>query len=223
MSTVTVVDYGMGNLFSVRHSFEHCGAEVRMTDSPVGVLAADLLVLPGVGAFRDGMAGLAERNLVEPICEYSRSGRPMLGICLGMQMLVELSEEFGEHEGLGLIPGRAVAISPRAITGEPHKIPHIGWNELVPSNGNSGFGDPLMSGVAAGSSAYFVHSFNVVPAAEHYRVADCFYGGIRIAAAVRSNRTYGCQFHPEKSGTVGLSIIHNFLCIGSNSYRSHAC
>ena len=110
MSIVTVVDYGMGNLFSVRRSFEHCGVEVRLTDSPAGVLKAEFLVLPGVGAFRDGMQGLAQRNLVEPIREYARPGRPMLGICLGMQMLFDVSEEFGEHEGLGLIPGRVVAM-----------------------------------------------------------------------------------------------------------------
>jgi glutamine amidotransferase len=211
MSIVTVVDYGMGNLFSVCRSFEHCGVEVRLTDSTAGVLKAEFLVLPGVGAFRDGMQGLAQRNLVEPIREYARAGRPMLGICLGMQMLFDVSEEFGEHEGLGLIPGRVVAISPCGTNGESHKIPHIGWNELVPPNVDFGFHDPIMNGVTAGLSAYFVHSFNAVPADEEYRVADCYYDGIRIAATVSSNKAYGCQFHPEKSGNLGLLIIRNFL------------
>src|SRR6267154_2586768 len=121
---VTVVDYGMGNLLSVRRALEHCGAEVLVTASATDILVAQRLVLPGVGAFADGMAGLAGRGLIEPLLMYTQSGRPLLGICLGMQMLLSVSEEFGEHQGLGLIPGRVIAIPSAGPGGIRRKIPH---------------------------------------------------------------------------------------------------
>jgi len=206
---VTIIDYGVGNIFSVCRAFEHCGAEVRLCDSEREILQAERLVLPGVGAFADGMAGLRSRNLIEPINQFAGTGRPFLGICLGMQMLMESSEEFGLQQGLGLIPGKVVAIPSTGDNGVPHKIPHIGWNELLISETNRV--GTIFDNTSSGSAVYFVHSFHVVPKFSQSRLADCDYNGRMICAAVRSDSIYGCQFHPEKSGEIGLTIIKSFL------------
>lgn len=208
---VTVIDYGMGNLFSVGRALEHCGAEVVYTDDPVQVINADRLVLPGVGAFADGMAELQKRGLVNAIKEYGASGRGFLGICLGMQMMLDASVEFGEHSGLGLIPGHVVPIPVTGLNGEPHKIPHIGWNRLIKPELGPDWHDSILATVPEGTSVYFVHSFTAVPADDKCRLADCLYNGRQILAAIRSGPLCGCQFHPEKSGEMGLRIIKNFL------------
>jgi imidazole glycerol-phosphate synthase subunit HisH len=208
---VSVIDYGMGNLFSVGRAFESQGAAVEVIDTPLQISRAQYLVLPGVGAFADGMAGLHKRDLVSAVCDFAASGRPFLGICLGMQMMLGLGEEFGEHAGLGLIPGR-VAMIPRTRTdGGIQKIPHIGWNELHPSSGRESWTGTILDGLTPGDAAYFVHSFAALPHQAHHRLADCRYGGHSISAVVRSASLYGCQFHPEKSGPVGLRILRNFL------------
>jgi len=207
---VTIIDYGVGNIFSVCRAFEHCGAEVHLTDSITDINTADRLVLPGVGAFVDGMEGLRSRNLIEPIKEFAAARRPFLGICLGMQMLLDSSEEFGQQEGLGLIPGKVVAIPPTGLDGKLHKIPHIGWNELLVSE-DAKWDSTIFENIRPGSSVYFVHSFAVVPQLQVNRLADCNYNGRVICAAVRSGSVFGCQFHPEKSGVVGLEIITSFL------------
>jgi glutamine amidotransferase len=209
---VALIDYGMGNLFSVRQALEACGADVEFVDSPRQISNADVLVLPGVGAFKDGMRGLEERDLIGAIQDHAGTGRPMLGICLGMQMLLDESEEFGISKGLGLISGRVVAIPPTDINGQAHRIPHIGWNELIhPHNSPDEWEDSILRGIPPGESMYFVHSFNALPANPKNRLADCYYGGVRISAAIRAGMVYGCQFHPEKSGPRGLQIIRNFL------------
>lgn len=207
---VTVVDYGIGNLFSVGRALEHCGAEIEFSSAPEAIAGAARLVLPGVGAFADGMQGLRDRGLVEPLRAYAASGRPLLGICLGMQMLASVSEEFGEHEGLGLIPGRVQAVPATDTQGRPHKIPHIGWSALRLPPGARWAGSPLCD-TPPGSAVYLVHSFAVVPDDPIDRLADCDYGGHAIAAAIRRDNVVGCQFHPEKSGTVGLNILARFL------------
>ena len=212
---VTIIDYGMGNLLSVVRAFEHCGADVRIADTPDGIRQADYLVLPGVGAFADGMKGLHEQGLIEPIKSFARMGGPFLGICLGMQMMLDISEEFGRHEGLGLIPGKVTAIPPVGADGSPHRIPHIGWNNIVPANGITGWRDSILSGIREKASVYFVHSYAAVPSESHYRLADSVYNGLTISAAIRSGSLYGCQFHPEKSGAVGLAIISQFLGINA--------
>lgn len=213
MPRVTVIDYGVGNLLSVTRAFEYCGASVVLTDDAAKIADADYLVLPGVGAFCDGMVGLAGRGLVDPIRAFAAKERPFLGICLGMQLMLDESEEFGAHEGLGLIPGKVVAIPARGSDGAAHKIPHIGWNKICVPAGISWQGT-LLDTSAEDSSFYFVHSFTAVPASHKYRLADCYYNGQVIAAAIRKDNIYGCQFHPEKSGAGGLAIIKQFLELG---------
>lgn len=207
---VTVIDYGIGNLYSVSRALERCGAEVTLSADPAHIENAPRLVLPGVGAFADGMRGLHERGLVEPIQRYARTGKPLLGICLGMQMLASGSAEFGDHEGLGLIPGRVLPVPDMNTGGQPQKIPHIGWNGLLAPAGTDWSGT-LLGGTPEGTAVYLVHSFAVVPDDQAHRLADCLYGGHRISAAIRSGRIVGCQFHPEKSGEAGLAILARFL------------
>jgi glutamine amidotransferase len=207
---VTVVDYGIGNLYSVRRALERCGAEVTLGGDPAAIEASPRLVLPGVGAFADGMQGLRERGLNEPIRRYAASGRPLLAICLGMQMLASLSEEFGEHAGLGIIAGRVVAVPPTTVAGMSQKIPHIGWSSLVPADGADWRGS-LLEGTPPGTAVYLVHSFHVVPDDPMHRLAHCLYGGRYVTAAIRSGRIVGCQFHPEKSGPAGLAMLARFL------------
>lgn len=205
---IAIIDYGSGNVHSVARAFTHCGSEPVLTADPATIEKADRLVLPGVGAFADGMRSLRERGLVEPICRFVASGRPFLGICLGMQMLATHSEEFGVHEGLNLMPGRVVPIPAHDSSGAPQKIPHIGWAELVPSADWAG---TVFEDTPEGTSVYLVHSFEFEPVDDNHRLADCIYGGHRIAAAVRLNNITGCQFHPEKSGEAGLRMIAAFL------------
>lgn len=213
MPVVTIIDYGIGNILSVSRAFEYCGAKVILSGEPENIMKADFLVLPGVGAFADGMKGLLERGLVQAIKEFAGTGNPFMGICLGMQMMMEESEEFGMHEGLGLIPGKVVLIEKTTVEDVAQKIPHIGWNELRIPEGNSSswWSNTIMSGISETESTYFVHSYTAVPDDGRNRLADAFYGGRKISAAIRKENVYGCQFHPEKSGNVGLKIIDNFL------------
>jgi glutamine amidotransferase len=210
MKRVTVVDYGIGNLYSVRRAIETCGAEVVLASDAAGVQDAHHLVLPGVGAFLDGMRGLRERGLVEPVRRHAEAGRPLLGICLGMQMLASVSEEFGEHEGLGLIPGRVVAVPAQDVDGRPHKIPHIGWSALSPADGASWNGT-LLEDTVDGTAVYLVHSFHVRVENPRHMLAVCRHGGHAVTAAIRRDNVQGCQFHPEKSGPEGLRMLSAFI------------
>ncbi|MDP3871352.1 MAG: imidazole glycerol phosphate synthase subunit HisH [Methyloversatilis sp.] len=210
---VTIVDYGLGNIFSVARAVEHFGVDVLLSDDPCVLGEASRLILPGVGAFAIGMQGLRERALIEPLRKFAASGRPLLGICLGMQMLLSGSEEFGDHEGLGIIPGLVAPVSGQTATGAILKVPHVGWSPLHnPLFGNSWDGS-ILAGLPEACEAYFVHSYTAVPADDAHRLADTWYGNCRISAAVRKNNVYGCQFHPEKSGPAGLKIIENFLSV----------
>ena len=207
---VTVVDYGIGNLYSVRRALEQCGGDVTLSGDGAVLERAERLVLPGVGAFAGGMQGLRERGLVEPIRRYAASGRALLGICLGMQMLATASEEFGVHDGLDLIPGRVRAVPDRDTAGRPHKIPHIGWTALRAPTGTS-WREGLLADTPEGTSVYLVHSFAVVPDDPAHRLADCDYGGHAVCAGIARGAITGFQFHPEKSGEAGLRILRRFL------------
>jgi imidazole glycerol-phosphate synthase subunit HisH len=209
---VTVIDYGIGNLYSVQRAFESCGAEVTFASDASGVDAAQRLVLPGVGAFADGMRGLRDRGLIEPLRRVANSGRPMLAICLGMQMLASASEEFGQHEGLGVIPGKVVSIPDKDTTGLAQKIPLIGWNALE-APPRTDWRGTLLQDTSPGTAVYLVHSYHVVTDDAANLLATYEYGGHRITAAILSGKIFGCQFHPEKSGREGLKILESFLRI----------
>jgi glutamine amidotransferase len=211
MISVVVIDYGVGNLLSVNRALAHCGARVSVTSDPAEIHAADRVVLPGVGSFPDGMAALKAHDLDLVVKKVASSGTPLLGICLGMQMLFDESEEFGVTAGLGLIPGRVVTMPTLTQAGEPQKIPHIGWNELVLPAQRKSWQGTLLADVSLGEAVYFVHSYMAVPASHTYRLADCNYGGTPIAAVVSRDNVVGCQFHPEKSGEVGLAVLRSFI------------
>ncbi|MEO8310835.1 MAG: imidazole glycerol phosphate synthase subunit HisH [Caldimonas sp.] len=208
---VTVVDYGVGNLFSVQRALESCGvSDVLVSARAEDIARADRLILPGVGAFRDGMRGLRDRNLVEPIVDYARSGRPLLGICLGMQMLARESEEFGRHEGLDLIPGQVRAIPRLDADGKRLKVPFIGWTPITLASPSAAAGSCL-AGLGAGDAVYLVHSFHFVPDDPAHMLATYRFGAGDVTAAVRRDNITGFQFHPEKSGKVGLDILRTFV------------
>ncbi len=207
---VTIVDYGIGNLLSVSRALERCGAEVSFATDAAQIEGAQRLVLPGVGAFANGMQGLRERGLVEPLRRYAASGRPLLGICLGMQMLASTSEEFGEHEGLGLIPGRVVPVPVLDTQGLALKSPHIGWGALAPS-ALADWRQSVLATTAPGTPMYLVHSFHVVPDSPADLLAHCDHGGHAITAAIRRGQVTGLQCHPEKSGEAGLAVLAEFL------------
>ncbi len=207
---IHVIDYGVGNLLSVRRGLEHCGATVSQTSDAETILAAKRVVLPGVGAYANAMAALNALGLVDVIRELAHRGVPLLGICLGMQLLLDESDEFGLTRGLGLIPGRVVNVPEQSVMGEPLKIPHIGWNKLLPATPERGWQGTVLADTRAGDAAYFVHSFMAVPASPEHRIADCDYGGIRIPAVIGHGQITGCQFHPEKSGEIGLKILRRF-------------
>ena len=205
MSITAVVDYGVGNLFSLCSSLRavsaDIGAEVTVTADPTEIRRADRIILPGVGAFADAIAKLREAGLDQVLCEEAAQGKPIMGICLGMQLLFEESHEYGVHRGLGLIPGRVVPLE--GYVPSDLKIPHIGWNALHFKKEN-----PLFKYVGEGDCAYFVHSFYAA-GCDEYTVAAVEYGA-ELTAAVAKGNVYGCQFHPEKSGNVGLNILKAF-------------
>ena len=209
---VSVIDYGVGNLYSVCRALEHCGATVALVSTAAEVLAADRLLLPGVGAFADGMSGLQARELVEPIRRFAGTGKPLLGICLGMQMLASVSEEFGRHEGLGLIPGRVVPVPETTVAGLRQKIPHIGWSSLRPPAGRRWSGS-ILGDTPEGTDTYLVHSFHFVPDQASDVLAVCDYGGHPVTAAVQRANISGVQFHPEKSAAAGLRLLSRFTTL----------
>jgi glutamine amidotransferase len=208
---VTVIDYGRGNLLSVSRALEYCGATVRFAKTEDEVKKAGHLILPGVGAFSDAMKRLKGQGLIESLKNHGASGRPLLGICLGMQIMLDTGEEFGQHTGLGLIPGRVTKIPKTNSNGIPHKIPHIGWNELHTVNNQHSWSETILRSTNPQSAAYFVHSFNCEPKFKNNCIAGCDYNGLTITAAISDGNIYGCQFHPEKSGPVGLEILNQFL------------
>jgi glutamine amidotransferase len=211
---VTIADYGVGNLLNVVRAFQHCGADVHVTEDPATIAGSDRLVVPGVGAFEDSINELKKRGFADAVKRYAESGRPLFGICVGMQMLFDASEEFGEHAGLGILPGRVAAVPNLTTEGLPQRVPHIGWNHLVsPEHGNDWQGTLLQSFEAARPAVYFVHSFAAQPANDQDRLADCFYGGHRICAAVRRDNIVATQFHPERSGEIGLTMVRSFLAL----------
>lgn len=202
---IAIIDYGMGNLRSVQKGFEKTGFEAVVTADPKVVLAADKIVLPGVGAFPDCMRNLEQGGFVEPILKVIREGRPFLGICLGLQLLFTESEEFGVHKGLDVIPGRVVRF-PEGMeeNGEELKVPHMGWNQLSIKRR-----PPAFTGLGEGTNVYFVHSYYVKPADESVIATTSRYG-IEFCSSIWQDNIVATQFHPEKSQEKGLQILKNF-------------
>ncbi len=211
MSTrVTIVDYGLGNLHSVANALKHLGAQVDYAEDGKAIADADRLILPGVGAFADGMRNLTARGQVPALRAFAASGRPFVGICLGMQLLFDESDEFGVHEGLGIIPGRVARISANTEVTTSVKVPHVGWNRLLPTR-ERGWDGSLLATTAVGTFAYFVHSFVAQPRDPAHVLAVATYGPHRLTAAVAMGSVTGFQFHPEKSGPDGLAMLAAFL------------
>ncbi len=211
---VTVIDYGVGNLLSVRRGLEYNDASVLVTGDPEKILNSDRVVLPGVGAFAKGMEELHKRDFVKLLSEIASKGTPLLGICLGMQFLLDQSEEFGLTSGLGLIPGTVQAIPNQAKDGSKLKIPHIGWSDVIkPPDSENDWSSNILKGASENPAVYFVHSFMAQPKNVDHLIAGCLYGENFIPAVIQSENIIGCQFHPEKSGKVGLKMLDNFLDI----------
>lgn len=213
---VAIVDYGMGNLFSVKQACAQVGLEAQITSDPAVVRAAPGVILPGIGAFGDAMATLRRYGLAEALREAAASGRPLFGVCLGMQMLMTESHEFGRHEGLGLIPGDVVRLQDSAVGIRKLKVPQIGWNSVRAPGGASGEKIPstwwgtLLEGLPDGMFMYFVHSFYTRPADPQVVVATTCYGPIEFCSALRAGNIFACQFHPERSGPQGLRLYAQF-------------
>lgn len=203
---IAIIDYGAGNLQSVRKALDFIGCEARVTDRPEDLETAEAAVLPGVGAFGDAMASLESRGLVEPVRAFIRQGKPFLGICLGLQLLFDSSEESPGVKGLSVLPGKILRIP----DGEGLKVPHIGWNSLLFPNGRG----RLFAGLSQEPYVYFVHSY-YLKAEDPRIVAATTEYGVSIHAAVEKGNLFACQFHPEKSGAEGLQILRNFAALAA--------
>lgn len=204
---IAIVDYGMGNLRSVHKAVERVGYDAQVTADPQEVLNASKIILPGVGAFRDCMHNLEESHLLEPVINSIEAGKPFLGICLGLQLLFEESDEFGLHKGMGVLPGRVTRF-PEDIrdpeTDQPYPIPHMGWNTIEIKKET-----PLFAGIENDSFFYFVHSYYAIPHNPSDIAATTPYG-IEFACAVQHDNIHAVQFHPEKSQEKGLQMLRNF-------------
>ncbi len=201
---IAIVDYGVGNLFSLASSLEMLGIKSEVTGDPEKLKAADRVILPGVGAFGDAIAKLQETGLDRTVKELAAAGKPLLGICLGMQLLFDSSEEFGRHEGLGLVPGRVVSMAEAfEKQGIDLKVPHIGWNPITVRKDS-----PLLRYVKDQDQFYYVHSFYATDCDAHL-IADSEYG-VAVTGIVQNGNVYGTQFHPEKSGHCGLALLKAF-------------
>ena len=210
---ISIINYGINNLKSVSMAFIKLGKSVQIIENPEDILSAKCLILPGIGAFGDGMEGLRKRYLIDPIKHKVNEGTPMLGICLGMQMLFTESEEFGIHEGLNLIPGKVIPFKkPSDVKIKGYKVPHMGWNELnKPKNKmNNIWENTLLSDIKEKSDVFFIHSFYPVPDDENNVLATSIHGNQEFCSVVKKNNVSGTQYHPEKSGKLGLQILKKF-------------
>lgn len=204
MSEITIIDYGMGNLRSVQKAIEKSGSAATITSDPRRISEAQKVILPGVGAFRDAIAALKRHDLVAPVSDVVAAGRPFLGICLGLQLLLDVSYEDGEFEGLGIVPGK---VQKFALPPE-YKIPHMGWNQLSSRVDDN----PLMSGISTAAWFYFVHSYYVSPEDDSWVGGRTDYGG-EFTSMVWKDNIFATQFHPEKSQSAGLQLLKNFVSL----------
>jgi glutamine amidotransferase len=207
---IAIVDYGLGNLFSVKHALNAVGAQAEVTSSCDDVMKADAVVLPGVGAFGDAMDSLKKMGLTGALKDFVSTGRPVIGICLGMQLLMSESFEFGRHEGLGFISGKVVRFEDPKDGDDILKVPEVGWNRIKVLEGR---GEKVYEGVKDGSYMYFVHSYYVVPEDAAVAMTVSRYGNMEFCSSVRNGNIIAFQFHPERSGKDGLAIYRNLMTI----------
>ena len=208
MKKITIIDYGCGNILNLIRAIEFLGYEADTTRDKEKIIDSSYVILPGVGAFGTAAKQLEKYNLYNPILEYAKLNKPLLGVCLGMQLLFTASYEFGIHNGLGLIEGEVTKISNKK--NKEIKIPHIGWNELYPNNDKKEWKNKILNNSLIGKSFYFIHSFVCLTKNPNSTIAICNYSGISIPAIVSVGNIFGCQFHPEKSADNGLAILKNF-------------
>lgn len=204
---IAIADYGVGNLHSLIRALRHFKVEVLVSEEAEALDRSDGIILPGVGSFEAGMRGLKIRGLEEKVKEVAAADKPILGICLGAQLMLTEGHEFGIFKGLDIIKGKVVHFP---VLENNEKIPHMGWNKIFPPAGGK-WPETVLNGVKEGSEVYFVHSYYLSPGDPADILALTEYGGFSFASAVRKGKIYGCQFHPEKSGLIGLKIIENFI------------
>ena len=220
---IAIVDYGLGNLFSLARACEKAGMYPLVTSSPKELAEADAVILPGVGAFGNAMSSLRQMNLIDPLRDLAAASKPIIGICLGMQLLLSQSDEFGEHEGLDIIAGSVRSFSHQSLSmtsgpaGGRMKIPQVGWNRVYATSASANWTEPpsdsasLMAGLPQGAFMYFVHSYVVEPADPSVVTGRTRYGDLEFCSALRSGSVFGFQFHPERSGAHGLTIYRNLM------------
>ena len=208
MKKITIIDYGCGNILNLVRAIKFLGYEVETTHEVKRIINSSHVILPGVGAFGNAMKQLEKYSLQKTIIEYAQLNRPLLGICIGMQILFTLSYEFGVHKGLNLIEGEVIKISNKK--NKEIKIPHVGWNEIYPNNDKKEWKNKILKNSLIGKNFYFVHSFACLTKNSDSTIAVCNYSGISIPAVVSVDNVFGCQFHPEKSADNGLAFLKNF-------------
>jgi len=213
---IAIVDYGIGNVKSMINAFDSLKTEVVLTSDPKSIMNSSALVLPGVGAFASGMNNLRKYDLIDTIHEFVNTGKPFLGVCLGMQMLLEESEEFGSTKGLGLIKGKVVKLKTDKANNE--RLPHVSWNEILEPNPGR-WKNTILENTTELTDVYFVHSYAAVPQESKDVLAIANYSNHDFCAAVSKNNVFGTQFHPEKSGVSGLNILKKFIDITKKNYE----
>ena len=211
MKKITIIDYGCGNILNLSRAIKFIGYEVEVTHDHKKIIKSSHTILPGVGAFGNAMKQLEKYGLLNTIQEYVKLNKPLLGICLGMQILFTKSYEFGVHKGLNLIEGEVIKISNEK--NKEIKIPQTGWNTIYPSNDQKEWKNKIVKNSSVEKSFYFVHSYICITKDSNLTIASCDYSGITIPAIVSNNNVFGCQFHPEKSSEEGLNILKNFCNI----------
>lgn len=210
---IAIIDYQLGNLFSVQQACIYLGYDAYVTSDPKAIMAADYAILPGVGAFHDSMVNMKKLDLIEPVKDFVASGKPFMGVCLGLQLLFTQSEEFGSSKGLNLIEGEVKRFSPKNTEGGTLKVPQIGWNQIYESQPRIWENAPLKT-CKNGDYMYFVHSFYVKPVSDAVVLSTTNYGGHDYCSSIQKDNIFACQFHPEKSAETGLTIYKQFF----NSY-----
>ena len=215
--SASIVDFGGGNLYNVRRACLQAGIDATITADPADVLAAEAVVLPGIGAMGEAMKSLREKGLDDAVREAAARGTPIFGVCLGMQILMTEGTEFETHEGLGLLPGSVVRFPRRDAAGEALRVPHIGWNSIEPAGASAevAWSDTPLAATAPGEHFYFVHSYHVMPEDNSTVVARTSYGGIDFPSAIARGNIFACQFHPERSGPAGLGMYRQFAALVS--------